>query len=185
MDTSPQTSPPSSSEGEEKPERLENIILKSRFLLAPFYLMLLWGVVRLMFDFAMVIIGQSDTQKLIEHTMFSLELVDMTMIANLIWYISAGSYFTFIAKHPFGPETQRPRCLTHVSAGLLKEKIASSIISIAAISLLRVLLDLAVLKQKVDGERVILILATFGILLLALLVYAHVNKQPHHLDHKD
>ena len=43
-----------------------------------------------------MLLGVSDSAVLTEHVLQALELVDITMIANFIWLIIAGSYYVFI-----------------------------------------------------------------------------------------
>ena len=164
---------------------LSKAILATRYiLLVPFYLALMWAVVLLMKDFGLMLFGHLDRQMLVEHTIHTLELVDITMIANLVWFISAGSYYVFVATQPFAV-THRPRCLTHVSAGLLKEKTTSSIVSIASIYLLTAFFEVISGKGEVDWVRHTVVLAIYLSLLLTLLTFCKVESAPHHVASKD
>ncbi len=160
-------------------------ILAARYvLLVPFYLALLWAVVLLMKDFGLMILGKLDRQMLVEHTIHTLELVDITMIANLVWFIAAGSYYVFVAPHPFAIK-HRPRCLTHVSAGLLKEKTAGSIVCIASIYLLTAFFEIISGKGEVDWVRYAVVLAIYLSLLFTLLTFCKVESAPHHASTPD
>jgi uncharacterized protein (TIGR00645 family) len=161
------------------------IILVSRYvLLVPFYLALMWAVVLLMKDFGLLLFGRMDRQMLVEHTIHTLELVDVTMIANLVWFIAAGSYYVFVAPYPFAVKN-RPRCLTNVSAGLLKEKTTSSIVSIASIYLLTAFFEVISGKGEIDWVRYAIVLGIYVSLLLTLLTFCKVESAPHHAASKD
>ena len=77
---------------------IESAILTSRYLLVPLFLALLFRILTIIEDFYRVLIGQVQAEALNEHTLIVLQLLDITMVANLIWLISAGSYYVFIDR---------------------------------------------------------------------------------------
>lgn len=165
---------------------IERSLLFTRHIfLLPFYIGLLWGLVALARDFYMLLLGKLTRDELVAHTIHSLELVDVTMIANLIWFIAIGSCYVFILPYPFLSKVNRPRCLTHVSAGLLKEKMASSIVGIALVYLLTVFFDTITTKEEVDWKRILLVLGIFLMFNLTLWVFCKVESAPHHAATKD
>lgn len=158
--------------------QIERFILGSRYLLVPLLCALLWVILLITLDFIKVIVGMSNESQLNTHTIQALQLLDITMIANLIWLISAGSYYVFVDD---GSSTHlRPRCLTHVSAGLLKEKMAGSLIGVSSVYLLQAFLRME--NGPVDWRLIGALLAIHGMFIIGLLAFARVNEADHH-DH--
>lgn len=112
---------------------IENIIFGSRWLLIPFYLILIMALtVYTWFDikeFAEYILhlGVIDKEKAM---LTFVELIDITMIANLGKMIITGSYHSFVSKE-HGEEGEK------VSSGMLKVKTATSMVGVTAIALLK------------------------------------------------
>lgn len=111
---------------------LENVLFNVKWILPLFYLGLvavlcLYGytyVIHLCSLFAHAAVN-IDEMKIIV-----LDMVDVVMVANLVKMIITGSYHSFISKN-HGKEDDK------VSSGVLKIKIASSIIVVGMINLLR------------------------------------------------
>jgi uncharacterized protein (TIGR00645 family) len=164
-------------------EAIEELILWSRYLLIPLYLALLFVILTITLDFFRVLAGLTAAEDLTEHTLRALELLDYTMIANLIWLISAGSYYVFVDNHyPDYSGKKRPRALTHVSSGLLKEKMAGSIVGVSSVYLLELFLHVATAPATVNWDTTKILLAIHLMFILGLLAFNHTNAADHH-DH--
>ncbi len=163
---------------------IEHLILKSRYLLVPLFLSLLYGIVIITIDFFEVLTGTIQTLALTEHTLQELELLDITMIANLIWLISAGSYYVFVNT---SEETglQRPRCLEHVSTGILKEKMAGSLIGVSSVHLLQVFLHISESHETINVINIGALISIHLMFILGLFIFNYANKAPHHNHNKD
>jgi uncharacterized protein (TIGR00645 family) len=160
---------------------VEEVILKSRFLLVPLYFALLYVILTIALDFVRMLEGTALTADLTKHTLRALELIDFTMIANLIWLISAGSYYVFVDNHyPNTSGKKRPRSLAHVSSGLLKEKMAGSVVGISSVYLLHVFLNIFTSAEIVDWEKVGALLAIHFIFIVGLLAFTYTNSAHHH-----
>jgi uncharacterized protein (TIGR00645 family) len=161
---------------------IEEIILKSRYLLVPFYLVLLFDILTIMIDFIKMMVGTIETAILMQHTLQALELLDITMMANLIWLISAGSYYVFVDNsYPDRLRFRRPRCLTHVSAGILKEKMAGSIVGISSVYLLELFMHLAIANEEIRWEQMGGLLALHLVFILGYLAFNRANGADHHM----
>lgn len=163
-------------------QTLENVILLSRYLLIPLYFALLFRIVMLIFDFYRAQMGAPE-ETLANHTLMVLQLLDITMVANFIWFTSAGSYYVFIDTHDSGKK--RPRSLIHLSAGILKEKMAGSLIGVSSVHLLQVFLHLSTQEGPLDWNKMGAMLAIHGIFIIGLLAFAHINEADHHMHPDD
>lgn len=102
---------------------IEKIIFNIKWLLIPFYIKLIWTLIKLMYHFLYE--GTLSSADLVS----TLEDVDIAMIANLVKMIIAGSYNSFVSKqHGYEGE--------NMSSGMLKVKIATSLVGVTAILLL-------------------------------------------------
>jgi uncharacterized protein (TIGR00645 family) len=71
-----------------------------------------------------------------------LELVDMTMVAQLVWVVSLAGVSLFVTTAHFdGQDTKKPDWLDHVNTYNLKLKLAFAIISISGVHALKTYLS--------------------------------------------
>ncbi|MBL9202911.1 MAG: TIGR00645 family protein [Opitutaceae bacterium] len=66
-----------------------------------------------------------------------LGLIDVVMIANLLIMVIIGGYETFVSRLSLDDHADQPEWLNHVNAGVLKVKLATALISISSIHLLK------------------------------------------------
>ena len=66
-----------------------------------------------------------------------LGLIDVVMIANLLIMVIIGGYETFVSRLNLDQHADQPEWLSHVNAGMLKVKLATALISISSIHLLK------------------------------------------------
>lgn len=66
-----------------------------------------------------------------------LGLIDVVMIANLLIMVIVGGYETFVSRLKLDNHPDQPEWLSHVNAGVLKLKLATAIIGISSIHLLK------------------------------------------------
>lgn len=160
---------------------MEEIILKSRYALYPLYIATLLGIPLIGVDFVMEYAGYLTEEVKTHHTLLILSTLDSTMIANLIWLISAGGYYVFI--HPFDQINQtknKPRSLNHISTGLLKEKMAGSIVGVSSVHLLTIFLYISVGHEIIEMRKVFSLLAIHVAFIIGFLAFNHANKADHH-----
>ncbi|PRX95672.1 TIGR00645 family protein [Allonocardiopsis opalescens] len=70
-----------------------------------------------------------------------LGLVDVVMIANLLIMVIVGGYETFVSRINLSGHPDQPEWLDHVNANILKVKLATAIIGISSIHLLKTFID--------------------------------------------
>jgi uncharacterized protein (TIGR00645 family) len=66
-----------------------------------------------------------------------LGLIDVVMIANLLIMVIVGGYETFVSRLRLKGHPDQPEWLSHVNAGVLKVKLATALIGISSIHLLK------------------------------------------------
>lgn len=66
-----------------------------------------------------------------------LGLIDVVLIASLLIMVIIGGYETFVSRFDLEHHADQPEWLSHVNAGVLKVKLATALISISSIHLLK------------------------------------------------
>lgn len=66
-----------------------------------------------------------------------LSLIDVVMISNLLIMVIVGGYETFVSRLRLEGHPDQPEWLSHVNANVLKVKLATAIIGISSIHLLK------------------------------------------------
>jgi len=122
----------------------ETLIFNSRWLLAPFYFGLLFSIILLMVKFTKEFIHLA---KILLHAEGSeivvgiLNLVDVTLVANLLLIMTFVGYETFVSKIDTGDHEDRPDWMGKVSFSGLKIKLFASIVAISGIELLNAFMN--------------------------------------------
>ena len=70
-----------------------------------------------------------------------LGLIDVVMIANLLIMVIIGGYETFVSRLNLEGHPDQPEWLSHVNAGVLKVKLATALIGISSIHLLKTFIE--------------------------------------------
>jgi uncharacterized protein (TIGR00645 family) len=78
-----------------------------------------------------------------------LALIDVVMISNLLIMVIVGGYETFISRMNLEGHPDQPEWLSHVNASVLKVKLATAIIGISSIHLLKTFINAANYSEKV------------------------------------
>ena len=144
----PETSPPAAVRG----NFLSTLLFGSRWLQVPLYLGLIAAqlvyVVHFMVELKHLITG---TFALSEAAimLIVLGLIDVVMISNLLIMVIVGGYETFVSRLNLEGHPDEPEWLSHVNANVLKVKLATAIIGISSIHLLKTFINAANLADKV------------------------------------
>jgi len=72
-----------------------------------------------------------------------LGLIDVVMISNLLIMVIVGGYETFVSRMQLEGHPDQPEWLSHVNASVLKVKLATAIIGISSIHLLKTFINAA------------------------------------------
>ena len=78
-----------------------------------------------------------------------LALIDVVMISNLLIMVIVGGYETFVSRMNLEDHPDQPEWLSHVNASVLKVKLATAIIGISSIHLLKTFINAANYTDKV------------------------------------
>ncbi len=97
-----------------------------------------------------------------------LALIDVVMISNLLIMVIVGGYETFVSRMNLQGHRDQPEWLSHVNASVLKVKLATAIIGISSIHLLKTFINAANYSEQVlIAQTVIHITFLFSALAIA------------------
>jgi uncharacterized protein (TIGR00645 family) len=77
-----------------------------------------------------------------------LGLIDVVMISNLLIMVIVGGYETFVSRMHLQSHPDQPEWLSHVNASVLKVKLATAIIGISSIHLLKTFINASAYDAK-------------------------------------
>ncbi len=101
-----------------------------------------------------------------------LALIDVVMISNLLIMVIVGGYETFVSRLNLEGHPDQPEWLSHVNASVLKVKLATAIIGISSIHLLKTFINAANYDVKVLMWQTII----HVVFLLSALAIAYTDK---------
>jgi uncharacterized protein (TIGR00645 family) len=126
----------------------------SRWLQAPLYMGLIVAQVVYVIQFwreLVHLIGMMMTKGGTTETeimLIVLGLIDVVMISNLLVMVIVGGWETFVSRLELKNHPDQPEWLSHVNAGVLKVKLATAIIGISSIHLLKTFINAEHLDDK-------------------------------------
>lgn len=149
---------------ERAPGVIQKTIFASRWLQAPLYLGLIavQGIYIYQFFVELFHLGQTafashseDSIPAATRIMLGvLGLIDVVMISNLLIMVIIGGYETFVSRLNLGDHPDQPEWLGHVNAGVLKVKLATALIGISAVDLLRTFIEVRVPEYHLTNDMV-------------------------------
>ena len=101
-----------------------------------------------------------------------LGLIDVVMISNLLVMVIIGGYETFVSRLDLEGHRDQPEWLDHVNASVLKVKLATAIIGISSIHLLKTFINAGAYEPKVLMWQTLIHLA----FLLSAMALAYVDR---------
>ena len=119
---------------------LESVLFGSRWLMAPFYLLMVAALGMLLVKFA------QESWHIVTHTLVMTEsdavlavlsLIDITLTGNLLLMVLFAGYENFVSKMDIGDHEDRPEWMGKVDFAGLKLKLIASIVAISGINLLK------------------------------------------------
>jgi uncharacterized protein (TIGR00645 family) len=183
---------------------LPNLIFASRWLQMPLYLGLIAAQAVYVFHFGIELYhlvgaafgNQSDVDALVKSIGYAdqnikslnetvimlvvLALIDVVMISNLLIMVIVGGYETFVSRMNLENHPDQPEWLSHVNASVLKVKLATAIIGISSIHLLKTFINAANYSEKV-----LLWQTTIHVVfLLSAMAIAYTDKLMDRADHE-
>ncbi len=110
-----------------------------------------------------------------------LALIDVVMISNLLIMVIVGGYETFVSRLRLEDHPDQPEWLSHVNASVLKVKLATAIIGISSIHLLKTFINAENYTEKVLLWQTVIHIA-FLFSALAIAATDRVMPSPHGSD---
>lgn len=159
---------------------LGNLIFFSRWLQAPLYFGLILAQGIYVYHFMVELWHLLQESSHITETQIMLTvlgLIDVVMIANLLIMVIVGGYETFVSRLNLQGHPDQPEWLSHVNAGVLKVKLATALIGISSIHLLKSFINADNISDKTIGWQVAIHL-TFIVSALALAVTDRISSPP-------
>lgn len=138
---------------------ISSFIFLSRWLQAPLYFGLIVAQAVYVYHFMIELwhlVAKATTIKESEIMLVVLGLIDVVMIANLLVMVIVGGYETFVSRLNLKGHPDEPEWLSHVNAGVLKVKLATALIGISSIHLLKTFIDVENHTEKTIQWQVIL-----------------------------
>ncbi len=132
---------------------LEKIIFNSRWLLAPFYLGLVIGIILLFIKFLQELWHMTThvfTASEADVIVGTLALIDISLVASLLLIIIFSGYEIFVSKIDTANHEDRPQWMGKIDFSGLKLKVIGAIVAISAIDLLKSFMDIP--KEMSDGD---------------------------------
>src|SRR6187200_77651 len=165
----------------EKPiSPLSSLIFASRWLQLPLYLGLIvaQGVYVFLFGKELWHLIH-DTPRLSEQDimLIVLGLIDVVMISNLLMMVIVGGYETFVSRLRLEGHPDQPEWLSHVNASVLKVKLATAIIGISSIHLLKTFINAEQMADRAIMWQVIIHI-TFLLSAIAIAMTDRLLYQP-------
>ena len=154
---------------------LGNLIFLSRWLQAPLYLGLIVAQCVYVYHFLIELwhlVGEANKITETEIMLTVLGLIDVVMIANLLIMVIVGGYETFVSRLNLDKHPDQPEWLSHVNAGILKVKLATALIGISSIHLLKTFIEAERMADRVMMWQVIIHVA----FVLSALLLAYIDK---------
>ena len=160
-------------------QRLEKIIFNSRWLLAPFYLGLVLGIILLFIKFFQEmwhmithVLSASEADVIVG----ALALIDMALVASLLLIIIFSGYEIFVSKIDTGGHEDRPEWMGKTNFSGLKLKVIGAIVAISAIDLLKSFMDIPKDMSEGDADRLMWKVIIHMTFVLSGLLFALMDK---------
>lgn len=131
---------------------MTTILFGSRWLQLPLYLGLIVAQAVYVYFFGVELVhlvGKTAHLSESDIMLIVLGLIDVVMISNLLIMVIVGGYETFVSRLNLEGHPDEPDWLSHVNANLLKVKLATAIIGISSIHLLKTFINAANLTNDV------------------------------------
>jgi len=133
---------------------VERLIYTSRWLLAPIYLGMSIALMALavkffqeMYHFIPVILEVDESQLILKLLTF----IDLTLVGSLTIIVMFSGYDNFVSRLDIAEGTEKLSWLGTHDYGSLKMKVASSIVAISSIHLLKVFMNI----EQLDGDKML------------------------------
>lgn len=155
--------------------QLERLLLGSRWLLVPLYLVL--ALLLVAFSIKAVeeivhlfggVLQMGETQLVLA----GLRLIDLALVGNLVVMVALSGYETFVSRIDVDADVEKPGWLGKYDPGTIKLKVAASIVAISAIHLLQKYLT----GGEANREQLLVLTAVHLAFVISALILAFVDR---------
>ncbi|MBL1292922.1 MAG: TIGR00645 family protein [Thiotrichales bacterium] len=160
----------------------ERVLFVSRWILVPFLVGLVISAILLLIKF----IGELSHLIIDIHSLSEIELVlgvlsmvDLTLIASLIFIIVFSSYESFVSKFDGIAGEDKPAWMGKVDFSALKMKVIGSIVAISSIELLKVFINL----ENYDKQEILWKVIIFIAFVISGVLFAVMDRLSSHRNH--
>lgn len=157
----------------------EKSLYASRWLLAPIYFGLSFGLLVLGIKFFQEIIhvfplilktSEADLVLTI------LSLIDMSLVGGLLVMVMLSGYENFVSSIDLDEGSEKLSWLGKMDAGSLKQKVAASIVAISSIHLLKVFMN----AEAIANDKLMWYVIIHLTFVLSAVLMAYVDRMNHH-----
>ena len=156
----------------------EKSLYASRWLLAPIYLGLSFGLLLLGLKFFQEVIHVMPlvfATKEADLVLIILSLIDLSLVGGLIVMVMLSGYENFVSNIDLDHDAEKLSWLGKMDAGSLKQKVAASIVAISSIHLLKKFMN----AQVIDNDKLmwfVIIHLTFVVSAIGMAYVDKINK---------
>ncbi len=157
----------------------EKFLYASRWLLAPIYLGLSFGLLLLglkFFQEVFHILPLVFATKEADLVLLILSLIDLSLVGGLIVMVMLSGYENFVSNIDLDNGSEKLSWLGKMDAGSLKQKVAASIVAISSIHLLQKFMN----AQSIDNDKLmwfVIIHLTFVVSAIGMAYVDRLNKR--------
>ncbi len=155
---------------------IEAVIFNSRWLMAPFYVglifslfILLWQFARELFEFFVHLPVMTESDAILG----VLALIDISLTGNLVLIVIFSGYENFVSKIDPGEHPDWPEWMTKVDFNALKQKLLGSIVAISAIQVLKAFMNI---DKAPDSTRLGWLVGIHFVFVISVLVLAIADR---------
>lgn len=157
----------------------EKFLYASRWLLAPIYLGLSFGLLLLGLKFFQEIVHVLPivfSTKEADLVLIILSLIDLSLVGGLIVMVMLSGYENFVSNIDLDHGDEKLSWLGKMDAGSLKQKVAASIVAISSIHLLQKFMN----AQSIDNDKLMWFVIIHLTFVVSAIGMAYVDKMNKH-----
>ena len=153
----------------------EKFLYASRWLLAPIYLGLSFGLLLLSLKFfqeVFHILPLIFSTKEADLVLIILSLIDLSLVGGLLVMIMLSGYENFVSTIDLDEGSEKLSWLGKMDAGSLKQKVAASIVAISSIHLLKAFMN----AESIDNDKLMWYVIIHMTFVLSAIGMAYVDR---------
>ncbi len=157
----------------------EKFLYASRWLLAPIYLGLSFGLLLLSLKFfqeVFHILPLIFSTKEADLVLIILSLIDLSLVGGLLVMIMLSGYENFVSTIDLDEGSEKLSWLGKMDAGSLKQKVAASIVAISSIHLLKAFMN----AESIDNDKLMWYVIIHMTFVLSAIGMAYVDRMNRH-----